>query len=185
MEDIYVYIQKPKEDRQKHLKLDQPCIHRGAGSYYLKGLLAHILDTTIPTGKKIYLCHACHNGKCSNPNHLYWGTPKENKADCLANGGKDIWQYTVDKYGLSKAQELCRHRGNTHGTGNKGKVKTREHKENISKSIKENYANKTDSVEPHPNKGKSLDTVQCPHCGKEGGYNPMRRWHFDNCRHKE
>jgi len=26
--------------------------------------------------------------------------------------------------------------------------------------------------------------VICPHCGKEGGDNVMKRWHFDNCRSK-
>jgi hypothetical protein len=26
--------------------------------------------------------------------------------------------------------------------------------------------------------------VTCPHCGKEGQLNNMKRWHFDNCRRK-
>lgn len=25
-------------------------------------------------------------------------------------------------------------------------------------------------------------TVGCPHCGKQGQYSNMKRWHFDNCR---
>jgi hypothetical protein len=25
-------------------------------------------------------------------------------------------------------------------------------------------------------------TIECPHCGKEGGANIMKRWHFDNCK---
>jgi 5-methylcytosine-specific restriction endonuclease McrA len=25
---------------------------------------------------------------------------------------------------------------------------------------------------------------KCPHCGKEGRGNLMKRWHFDNCKHK-
>ena len=78
MKDIYEYITTPKAERQKHLKLDEECVERGAGSYYFKGLLAHLLDTTVPTGHKVHLCHACHNDKCSNPKHLYWGTRKEN-----------------------------------------------------------------------------------------------------------
>ena len=68
---IEEYIRLSKEARQQHLKLDETCIERGAGSYYFKGLLAHQLDTTIPTGHKIHLCHACHNAQCGNPNHLY------------------------------------------------------------------------------------------------------------------
>ena len=34
----------------------------------------------------VYLCHACHNGKCSNPVHLYWGTPLDNGIDATENG---------------------------------------------------------------------------------------------------
>lgn len=26
--------------------------------------------------------------------------------------------------------------------------------------------------------------VECPHCSKNGGYMPMKRWHFDNCKNK-
>lgn len=37
-------------------------------------------------------------------------------------------------------------------------------------------------------KGKSINKVLpiicCPHCGKEGKELIMRRWHFDNCKHK-
>ena len=29
-----------------------------------------------------------------------------------------------------------------------------------------------------------ITQVTCPHCGKEGGDNAMRRWHFDNCKSK-
>ena len=68
MKDINEYIKLPKEDRQNHLRLDEPCLERGGQSMYCKGLLAHIHDTTIPSGHKIHVCHACHNGACSNPN---------------------------------------------------------------------------------------------------------------------
>jgi hypothetical protein len=30
---------------------------------------------------------------------------------------------------------------------------------------------------------KMLPPVKCPHCGKEGRANCMKRWHFDRCRH--
>ena len=32
--------------------------------------------------------------------------------------------------------------------------------------------------------GKHRETT-CPHCGKEGGDRAMKRYHFDNCKHKE
>lgn len=33
-------------------------------------------------------------------------------------------------------------------------------------------------------KGSKRIKVICPHCGKEGAYNSMIRWHFDNCKNK-
>lgn len=75
-------------------------------SSYLKGLLAHILDTTIPRGRTVLICHACNNAACSNPSHIYWGTPRENAKDALANGNPNPWQNVVAKYGLEKAKAL-------------------------------------------------------------------------------
>ena len=133
---IEEYILLSKKERQQHLKLDEACIERGAGSYYFKGLLAHILDTTVPTGHKIHLCHACHNAKCGNPNHLYWGTAQENRLDQVDNGGKTIWERTVEKYGLEKARAMNSHKGNSNGSGNKGKPKSEEHKAKIAANHK-------------------------------------------------
>lgn len=99
---------------------------------YLKGLLAHLHDTTIPSGKKIHVCHACHNGKCSNPAHIYWGTASENRQDAIANGAKTPWQHIVDKYGIEVAREKMSRKGNTNGTGNLGKPKSTEHREKLS-----------------------------------------------------
>lgn len=105
MKNIEKYILLEQRERQKHLKLDEDCIMRGGQSMYLKGLLAHILDTTIPSGKKILVCHACHNELCSNPNHLYWGTPSENLIDSYENGRKTIFEYMVAKYGEDEARK--------------------------------------------------------------------------------
>lgn len=88
MIDIYEYIQTSKIKRQEHLKLDESCIERGGNSENARGLLAHVLDTTIPKSHKILLCHACNNGGCNNPNHLYWGTPSENIQDAFDCGNR-------------------------------------------------------------------------------------------------
>lgn len=88
MKNIYTWINESKEIRQIHLKLDEPCLERGGDSENFRGLLAYYLETTIPAGHKIHLCHACNNGKCSNPKHLYWGTSRENIQDAIASGAK-------------------------------------------------------------------------------------------------
>jgi len=145
MKNIYDYINLPKEDRQTHLKLDEDCVERGAGSYYFKGLLAYVLDTTVPTGHKIHLCHACHNGACGNPNHMYWGTAQENRRDQVDRGtDKSVWQRTVEKYGLEGAKDLNRKSkiGNQGGSGNLGKPKSEEHKKKIAEAIKRKYNSK-------------------------------------------
>jgi hypothetical protein len=76
-----------RQERRKHLKLNEPCIERGGASWEFRGLLAAHLGTTIPArGEKVCLCHACHNGKCSNPSHLYWGSDKDNSQDLTESG---------------------------------------------------------------------------------------------------
>ena len=150
---IEQYILLSKSDRQSHLRLDEPCTERGGPekgglSAYCKGLIAHILDTSIPTGKKIHVCHACNNSKCSNPYHLYWGTAKENRNDLVATGlDKSVWQRTVDKYGAEEASKMFSRKNNNNGSGNKGKSKSDEHKAKISASHKGGRKKKIDNAD--------------------------------------
>ena len=136
---IETYIIQEKSVRQAHLRLDEPCIERGGNSENYRGLLAHLLDTSIPKGQRIHLCHACHNSRCGNPHHLYWGTSKENTADRMANGGKTVWQNTVDKYGLELATNMLKHNGKVNGVkggAKKGRVLSEEHKAKIAANWK-------------------------------------------------
>jgi len=129
------FIKLSRDERRTHLKLEEPCCERGGNSTNHKGVLAQYLNTTIPAGR-ILLCHACHNAKCSNPGHLYWGTDKDNLAIDRAEqpgGWKTPFERSVEKYGYDEAcQRNSRAKiGNTSGSGNKGKPKSEEHKKNI------------------------------------------------------
>jgi hypothetical protein len=97
-----------REHRRSHLKLEDHCIEIGGDSRVFRGLLAHFLGTTIG-GKSCYVCHACNNPKCSNPNHLYWGSPIDNVIDQKESGTwKSGYQKLLDKYGLEKTQAFLR-----------------------------------------------------------------------------
>ena len=86
-ESIESYILKSREDRRAHLDLTEECILiGGVSSTQYKGLLAHSLRTTIPTRIKVFVCHACNVSGCSNPHHLYWGTPMDNHLDQVEAG---------------------------------------------------------------------------------------------------
>lgn len=107
--DIYAYMERPKEERQEHLDLSQPCTEIGGYSSEARLLLAHYLKTTVPRGMKVLLCHACNNAKCSNPRHLYWGRPKENQDDSqvrekghAAVRGKRAWNNGIKTGALSE-----------------------------------------------------------------------------------
>ena len=85
--DILEFMQRPREQRTNHLRLDESCVEIGGhSSTVFKGLLAHYLKTTIPTRAKVLLCHACNNASCSNPRHLYWGTYRDNYDDAKKAG---------------------------------------------------------------------------------------------------
>lgn len=59
-----------------------------------------MLDTTLPKGAFIHLCHGCNNEFCSNPNHLYWGTAKDNHLDQVEAGTfRSIHERLIEKYG--------------------------------------------------------------------------------------
>lgn len=107
MKNIDEYIKLDRTIRRSHLKLDEKCVERGGYSKEFRGLLADFLDTTIPRGSKIYLCHACNNEKCSNPNHLYWGTPTDNHLDQKEAGTYLSMNERIKrKYGEEKAKEI-------------------------------------------------------------------------------
>lgn len=131
------YLTISQESRQSHLDLNEPCLKRGGNSTNHRGVLAQYLDTPI-YGRPADLCHACHDGDCSNPKHLYWGTRIENVQDARNNGTfKTPFEVAVEKYGYEEAcKRQYRGFGNKGGAGNKGKPKSLEHRQKISESLK-------------------------------------------------
>ena len=76
-------LENSRGERKAMLKLDEPCHERGLKySTQLVALVAYHYDTTLPeNGNKVVVCHGCMNLKCSNPNHMYWGTKGDNKLE--------------------------------------------------------------------------------------------------------
>lgn len=143
MQSTLELIKESQEIRQAHLRLNDACVERGGNSTNHKGVLAQFLDTDIPSGFKIQLCHACHNEKCSNPRHLYWGSPGENARDAISNGTrKNLWENTVAKYGLEEARKMQGSKVDFSRLGKmgRGKPKSEEHKKKISESLKKRNA---------------------------------------------
>lgn len=135
--NVEEYLRKPLNERQSHLELADSCLIRGGSNTQHRGVLAQFLNTNI-FGRPADLCHACSNGECSNPKHLYWGTRKENVQDDMNSGNwKSPFDRMVEKYGYEEACQM-NGRGNkaAGGKANKGKPKTEEHKQKISNALK-------------------------------------------------
>ena len=100
-------------------------------------------------GHKINLAHACNNGDCSNPRHLYWSTPRENIVEDGRKFGTHSSPYEnmIKKYGETETRRRMSKvaKGNKGGAGNKGKPKSKQHCENISKAIKKKHQDKLDA----------------------------------------
>lgn len=136
------YMNLSRSERRKHLDLSMGCIERGGTSTQHKAILAVYLDTIIPSGN-VLCCHACNNGRCSNPEHLYWGTYQDNRLDGKECGAqKSPWEYMVEKYGEEQAREINKKNGFNNktakesGSKNKGVPKSFEHRNKISETLK-------------------------------------------------
>lgn len=63
-----------------------------------KWLKAHRVSYEINKGeipKGLIICHTCNNRECTNPNHLYAGTQKNNNDDTIKSGRRKYKQFAI------------------------------------------------------------------------------------------
>ena len=150
------YMSQSKQNRQSHLNLNEQCIERifetqykkSGYSYYLKGLLAHFLDTNIPLRNKdginVLMAHACNNAKCCNPKHLYWATHKENIMDSGSFYERDLKKNGKQSI-IDRNRKIAKEKPPGHFSkinNRKGKPLSEKHKKNLSEAIKKWHENK-------------------------------------------
>jgi hypothetical protein len=126
--DIQIHMLMSREERQTHIDLTLPCVERGVSAsnrhHVCRGILAYFLNTSIPSGRLIFCCHACNNWKCSEPRHLYWGTPADNTLDQIESGTFDIPAVrSRKKHGEEVFQQLVLAASSAGGRANAGKPK--------------------------------------------------------------
>ena len=83
--------------------------------------------------------------------------------------------------GRKHSEETKRKIGMTH----RGRPKSVAHRRKLSEALK-GRGPSPEAIEKSAaaRRGRSQETVECPHCGKVGGRPSMARWHFDNCKEK-
>lgn len=70
----------------------RPMIRVGKRNLYASRVAFSLFKGELKKG--LYVCHTCDNVSCVNPDHLWLGTPKQNKVDSVKKGrsvGKDNW----------------------------------------------------------------------------------------------
>lgn len=132
---IMEHMKLSREERRVHLRLDLPCVDRLEDkrqdrkdlnhSQAYRGILAFTRDTTLPAGRKVHACHACHNPRCSNPLHLYWGTPRDNYLDEVEAGKYiPIKERVINKLGKAGWAKAISAAGKKGGEAGRGKKKS-------------------------------------------------------------
>lgn len=85
-------------------------IKHGYGFYHLARAryrvhrLSLVLTLGEPNDPEIECCHKCNNKRCCNPEHLYWGTRKQNHRQAMEDG---LWR---GRSGKITDEEVCQMR---------------------------------------------------------------------------
>jgi len=115
----------------------------------------------------------------ANPNclNLCPGGMGGNLGNVPHNKGKQASEETRRKQSLAKLGKPGNRRGHPNSPESIAKMKANHPRTPISEAGK--------AAISAANLGKKQTLSTCQHCGKIGGLWTMKRWHFDNCRHKE
>lgn len=102
------------------------------------------------------------------------------------NIGTGILHNLTDGGESTRGMKQSDHQKKVVGDMFRGKPKSNKHKMNLSKAWKRRGSFTETTRRKLSEKLKlrmaKASPVLCPHCNKEGQFQAMRRWHFDNCR---
>lgn len=89
----------------------------------------------------------------------------------------------------SKTYQYIREQNSIASSGKGNTFYGRKHTEETLAVIRAKTKGQQNHSVPHTDEAKAKIAAgvfkgKCPHCGKEGRGNLMKRWHFDNCKHK-
>lgn len=96
----------------------------------------------IPDG--MYVCHSCDNKSCTNPDHLWIGTPADNMNDKVAKGRQSKGAAHAETFRNSPVYLENRPRGEKHGQSKvtdqqRAEIITRRQSGEVQRTIAEDY----------------------------------------------
>ena len=196
------YLELPKEQRQLHVDLSQPCIlHPIRGRVLkMKPLRQQHYDFNNLTEdlenlSDCHVCHLCDNPECRSYYHTYLGSCKDNFEDRIIQKsyrGEGEW-YNNDYFEIKITDGIKVPRDFVKGRLKSVHAKVSKTKSNL--GIK-NAHNGTMNIQVKTAIGETLpdgfewgylvtrSELTCPHCDKVGKGPNMKRYHFDNCKYR-